>query len=179
MPLPRTLDVWVHRVDGPVTSVRVDGAALPRRLDEASLEAMGGWLVDAADRSLRIRVPDAAPLRIEADYDPTVAELRPPVDVPFEITVPPGTPMGTPISVVTSADGWTTHHPLTWIDAEHAAGVVALPRGEWFEYKITRGDFLTVEKQAGCTEGGNRYGFGAAHPVRRDTVATWRDFCGG
>lgn len=179
VPAPRTLDVWVRRVDGPVAAVRVDGAPLARRDDVASLEAMGGWLVDAADRSLRVRVPDAAPLRIEMDYDAAIGELRPPVEVPFEVTVPAGTPMGTPISVVTSADGWTAHHPLTWIDAERARGTVLLPRGEWFEYKITRGDWLTVEKLAGCAEAGNRYGFGAAHPVRHDSVAGWRDVCEG
>ncbi|MCB9594661.1 MAG: DUF4968 domain-containing protein [Sandaracinaceae bacterium] len=176
-PPPRTLDVWVHRVDGPVTAVRVDGAPLTRRDDVASLEAEGGWLVDGADRSLRVRVPDAAPLRIEMDYDPAIADPRPDVEVPFEVTVPAGTPMDRDVSIVTSADGWTMHHSLTWITADRARGTVLLPRGEWFEYKITRGDWLTVEKQPDCAEVGNRYGFGAAHPLRLDAVAQWRDVC--
>jgi alpha-glucosidase len=34
-----------------------------------------------------------------------------------------------------------------------------------------------VEKWPGCVEATNRYGFGSAHPERRDTVWAWRDLC--
>ena len=54
---------------------------------------------------------------------------------------------------------------------------IAVPRGEWFFYKYTRGDWATVEKWAGCVEATNRYGLGSAHPDRADSVATWADRC--
>ncbi len=179
VPPPRVLDVWVHRVDGAVSGVRVDGAPLTRRADAGELERLGGFYVDAADRSLRVRAPDAAPMHIELTYDPAIVELRPPVDVTFEVRVPPGTPRDRAICVASSVDGWTAHRPLAWVGADLARGTLAMPRGEWFEYKLTRGDWLTVEKWAGCVEAGNRYGLGAAHPTRSDVVAAWRDVCDG
>lgn len=44
------------------------------------------------------------------------------------------------------------------------------------DYKYTRGDWATVEKNADCSERDNRNRIGAAG-VRVDTVATWRDRC--
>ena len=55
--------------------------------------------------------------------------------------------------------------------------MVAVPRGEWFYYKYTRGNWATVEKWPGCVEATNRYGFGAAHPLREETVYQWADQC--
>lgn len=43
--------------------------------------------------------------------------------------------------------------------------------------KCTRGDWATVEKRPGCVEANNRYAFGTAHPIERDTVAMWADAC--
>ncbi|MBX3269712.1 MAG: DUF5110 domain-containing protein [Sandaracinaceae bacterium] len=176
-PPARTLDVWVHRVDGEVSAVRVNGVALAARSDAAALARDGGYFRDPAARALRVRIPDAAPLVIELDYDAAITELTPPVEVTFTVLAPPGTPTDRALAIVTSADGWTVHHPLAWVAEGRAQGTVALPRGEWFEYKITRGDWLTVEKWADCAEAENRYGFAAAHPARLDTVAAWRDRC--
>jgi len=67
--------------------------------------------------------------------------------------------------------------PLTWVDATTAEGTVALPRGQWFFYKYTRGDWTTVEKWAGCVEATNRYSYSDARNVFTDDVATWADQC--
>lgn len=82
-----------------------------------------------------------------------------------------------PPHVVTSGDACTMQWPLTLAGAGLARESVRLPRGEWFFYNYSRGGWTTVETWAGCAEASNRYGFGAAHPVRADTVAAWRDGC--
>jgi len=121
--------------------------------------------------------PGTAGFTLALEYDPTLADPRPPVRVPLVVTVPEGTPRDTPIHVATSANGWT-HQPLTWGPGPNeAAGTVEVPRGEWFEYKYTRGTWETVEKWPACEEATNRYSFGAAHPSRHDTVYGWRDWC--
>ena len=50
------------------------------------------------------------------------------------------------------------------------------PRGEWFEYKYTRGDWDSVEKGTGCSERPNRYRFGDPKS-QSDVVDAWRDRC--
>jgi len=156
----RTLTVRVHRVDGTVTGV--DGAT--------------EFHVDADDRTLIASVADAAQVALAFHYDPAISELRPPVAVAFEVHVPTDTPQATEIHVASSATAWT-HEPLAWVAPGVARGTVRVPRGEWFEYKITRGGWETVEKQANCAEHTNRARFGAAG-IRIDTVANWRDRCG-
>ncbi len=155
----RTLTVRVHRVDGTVTSVT--GAT--------------EFHVDPDARALIATLPDAS-TTLGFDYDPTITEPRPPVAVTFEIHVPTSTPQTSPVTVASSATGWT-HEPLTWISPGLARGQVVVPRGEWFAYKITRGGWETVEKQADCSEHPNRTRFGAAG-TQTITVATWRDTCG-
>lgn len=157
----RTLLVRVHRVDGAVTGV--DGAQ--------------SFQVDPDDRSLAATAADATHLVLAFHYDPAIADPDPPVAVTFEIHVPVDTSQATPIAIVTSADNWTAQTPIAWISAGIARGTVTLPRGEWFEYKVTRGSWDTVEKQADCTEVANRSRFAAAGS-QIDTVATWRDRCG-
>jgi hypothetical protein len=66
---------------------------------------------------------------------------------------------------------------MVWTEAGTAVGVVPAPRGRWFDYKITRGDWCTVEKGEACAELADRYGLGAATPARVDRVAAWRDGC--
>jgi hypothetical protein len=157
----RTLHVRVHRVDGMVSGV--DGAQ--------------SFQVDPDDRSLVATATDATHLALAFHYDPAIAEPDPPVAVTFEIHVPAGTLQATPIAIVTSTDTWTQQTPLAWISAGVARGTVTLPRGEWFEYKVTRGSWETVEKQASCAEVANRSRFAAAG-TQIETVATWRDRCG-
>jgi len=158
----RTLEVRVHRVDGAIHGV--DGAAA--EVDH-----------DADARTLIATVTDTGDLALELRYDPAIAELRPPVAVTFEVEVPVDTPQTSQIHLASSATGWT-HVPLAWVAPGRARGTLTVPRGEWFDYKVTRGSWDTVEKLAGCGEAPNRYRFGSAG-TRTITVATWRDRCGG
>jgi alpha-glucosidase len=173
-PIARALDLFAHGVDHDPSEVRVDGAPLVRR-SAAELD-LGGFLYDAEERAIAVVLPDR-PSVIELDYDSTITELRPGVLVTFEVSVPAGTPLDPPPHVVTSTDAWSTQWPLTWVGTGVARGSVRLPRGEWFFYKYTRGGWTTVETWAGCVEASDRYGFASANPVRRDSVATWRDWC--
>jgi alpha-glucosidase len=175
---PRGLLVRVRRVDHGPGAVTMDGVSLAPHADEGALKAAGkGWWYDARDLSLWIAHPEQDGFVLEASYDTSIPELRPPVQVELEVTVPAGTLAVPPVHVATSAGGWS-HEPLGWSGTpELARGLVSVPRGEWFWYKYTRGDWETVEKWPGCAEATNRYGFGAAHPTRKDTVYVWRDWC--
>jgi len=155
----RTLSIRVHRVDGTVTGV--DGA--------------GAFHHDPEARMLVASVADAQSLALRFRYDPAIGDPRPPVAVTFEVHVPTDTPLSPQIHVATSATGWT-HTALAWVAPGIARGTVSVPRGEWLDYKFTRGSWETVEKRAGCAELTNRYRFGAAS-TKLDTVATWRDRC--
>jgi alpha-glucosidase len=111
------------------------------------------------------------------DYDPSIDDPAPPVQMSFVVHLPPGTPTGMPIHIASSASGWT-HQPIAWGPGpDTASGVIAVPRGQWLFYKYTRGDWATVEKWPGCQEATNRYELGAAHPVKEDTVWQWADQC--
>lgn len=158
-PATGPLVIRVHGVDGDVTAV--DGAT--------------SFTHDRDARTIVATVADAPVIALRFHYDVAVGELRPAVAVTFEVRVPADTPMTQPIHVATSASSWT-HAPLSWVAPGVARGTVVLPRGEWFDYKFTRGDWDTVEKLAGCAEAGNRYRFGAPG-AQIDTVATWRDRC--
>jgi alpha-glucosidase len=155
----RMITVRVHRVDGAVSGV--DGAASYQYAPDA--------------RALVVSVADAPSLALRFHYDPAIADLRPPVAVTFEVHVPLDTPVSPPIHVATSATAWS-HEPLVWVAPGVARGRVVVPRGEWFDYKFSRGTWDTVEKLAGCNEVANRYRFGTAG-IQSDTVVTWRDRC--
>jgi alpha-glucosidase len=157
----RTIHIRVHRVDGAVTGV--DGAQ--------------SFTVDPDDRSITAIAADATHALFTFHYDPTITDLAPPVNVTFEIHVPADTAQTSPISIVSSVDNWTAQTPLSWVSAGVARGTVALPRGDWFEYKVTRGTWATVEKLTTCGEVENRSRQAAAGS-QIDTVATWRDRCG-
>jgi alpha-glucosidase len=179
VPPARTLVVRLHRADFGAASVMLSGSALsPCETYEELLSAGNGWWVDERDLSIVVAIPDGDDIELRFTYDKTIGDLRPPVLVPFVVTVPQGTPTDAPIYIATSATGWDNHIPLTWgSEANTAQGFIALPRGEWFLYKYTRGNWSTVEKWAGCMEATDRYGFGSAHPVRYDSVASWLDWC--
>jgi alpha-glucosidase len=163
-PRERDLAIHVHRVDGAVRAVRSGGVDVP-------------FEHDARERSLLVVLGDRASIDLELEYDTTITELRPDVELVLEVEVPGGGPSDPPIRVASSADEWSTHHPLEWVGPGRARGTLRARRGEWVEYKYTRGDWDTVEKLEGCLEAPNRRAFGAAHPARRDRVATWRDAC--
>lgn len=175
--LANSMIVRVHRVDHEPSAVTVGGRTLTR-LDADAWRAgtAAGWWYDANDRSLSVRGIDRASLPLTAAFETSLTEPRPDVDVALDVTVPDGTPRDRPVYVATSASGWT-HAPLAWDAATgHARGVVRVPRGRWFFYKFTRGDWSTVERYPDCSEANNRYGLGAA-TVRSDRVWTWRDRC--
>jgi alpha-glucosidase len=177
-PPARTLEVRIRRVDQAPTAATFGGEALILHASLAALEAAGtGFSWDAADRSVVVRVIDQDDTELTVTYDPEITEPRPWVDVPIVVHVPAGTPTGTPIHIASSVDGWA-HHPLAWgAEPDTAEGVLSVPRGEWFWFKYTRGDWSTVEKWPACEEATNRYAFGAAHPGRDDTVWAWADGC--
>jgi alpha-glucosidase len=177
-PPPRALVARVRRVDHGVTGVRLSGQALPAFADESALLAAGeGYFYDDRDLSLVVALPDQAGFDLAMDYDPSITDPAPPVPMSFQVTVPPGTPTGAPITIATSASGWT-HQPLTWDPGmTSASGVVSVPRGDWVFYKYARGGWSTVEKWPGCVEATNRYALGVAHPVKQDTVFGWADGC--
>lgn len=180
-PPARPVVVRVRRVDAAPAGVTKDGAALPARASYDDLRTGGeGWWWDEDDRAAVLAFPDPGPggFALALEYDPTVTDPRPPVRVPLVVQLPAGTPRDTAIHVATSADGWATHQPLAWGPGpDEAHGTVLVPRGEWFEYKYTRGGWETVEKWPACEEATNRYSFGAAHPSKHDTVYGWRDWC--
>ncbi len=171
--LPRAITARVRRVEARPTAVTLGTTAVP----ETAAGATAGWWYDADDRSVVVRGVTLAALPLTVAYDPSLADPRPAVRVAVEVAVPDGTPRDRPVFIATSANGWT-HEPLAW-DAStgRARGVITVPRGEWFFYKYTRGDWGTVERYPDCAEASNRYGFGAAHPARSDRVWTWRDRC--
>jgi alpha-glucosidase len=178
VPPARTLVVRVRRVDAGARGASLSGEALPAAASYDALVASGrGYWYDQRDLSLVVAFPDRPDFTLTLDYDPATPQPAPPVLVRFEVTVPAGTPTDRPICVATSANDWT-HQPLAWSDRPNvAAGTVTLPRGDWFSYKYTRGDWTTVEKWTGCAEASNRYGLGAANPTRTDRVETWADWC--
>ncbi|MCB9793150.1 MAG: alpha-glucosidase [Alphaproteobacteria bacterium] len=163
----RQVELRFRRVDHAPESVHLDGVALTEGSD---------WWWDEADLSLRVRFAEpAAGWRVEARYDPTLVEAAPPVAVPLRVQVPEGTPTDAPVYVTHDADGWQMH-ALSWEDGV-AVGSVTVPRGAWFEYKYTRGDWCSVEKWPECQEAENRYAFGSARLEKADVVYGWRDWC--
>ncbi len=178
-PPVRKLRLRVRPVDHPATGVTVAGATLPPLSDYSAVEsASSGWWWDSNDRSLWVVMPDQEDVVVTMDYAPEPLAQEPDVLVAIEVTVPAGTPNDATIHIATSASGWA-QQPLSWVKPGMvAAGLVKVPRGHWFEYKYTRGDWSTVEKWAGCLEATNRYAYGQAHPTKKDSVEMWADSCG-
>jgi alpha-glucosidase len=179
LPGPRPIVLRVVRVDRPVTRVLLGSelGAYASREDFDRADLGFGWFHDTNERALYVRfVSDGSrDVVVQMEYDPTITELRPPVDVGIEVEVPAGTPTTTPIHVTSEAVGWA-QIPLAWTGPTTARGTLTVPRGAWFFYKFTRGSFDTVEKWPGCAEATNRYRYGQAR-TRRDTVYGWRDWC--
>jgi alpha-glucosidase len=177
-PTPRRLVVRVRRVDHLPSGVQLAGQPLPKVADATQLAGTAqGWSWDQADLSLWITLPDQDNLALQATYDPTLLQPDPPVAVPLQVKLPAGTPLGSAVYVAHSGNGWQ-HIPLApGGQAGVAVGTALVPRGQWFEYKYSRGSWQTVEKWPGCQEASNRYAFGAAHPGKADEVFAWADLC--
>lgn len=174
----RNLLLRVSRVDHGAEGVTLDGDALEQRQTLEDLLAVGeGWFWDEADLSLVIAFADRPSFELEISYDPSLLAPAPDVPMTFHVTVPNGTPTSSAIHIASSASGWS-HQPLAWSPGmTEATGTILVPRGQWLEYKYTRGDWSTVEKWPGCAEATNRYELGAAHPIKQDTVWMWADQC--
>ncbi len=123
------------------------------------------------DRVVELSGP--LPPAIDLAFDPT-AEPSADVTMPIRVHLPPDTPPSTAIHVATSRSGWT-HAPLAR-SGDEATGTIAAPRGGWLFFKVTRGDWTTVEKTAACAEIDDRHALGAARPIEV-TVAAWADRC--
>lgn len=127
--------------------------------------------------ALLVAFPDRAGFSLEMLYDSAITDLSPDVPVQVWVQLPVGTPTDTPIHISTAAIGWT-QQALDWGPGEGvASGIVMVPRGAWWSYKYTRGDWSSVEKWPDCEEADNRYHFGRAWPIKEDTVAMWADLC--
>lgn len=155
--------VRVRRVDRPVTAVKLSGKTLPS----------DAFVWDANARVLTIDLGRRMVFTIELTYDRTL-DPDGTVKVPITVQLPPGTSTGTAIHVASSAWGWT-HRPLERT-GDVAQGTLEVPRGQWFFYKITRGAWSSVEKDATCGERPNRSAIGAASALAI-TVERWADGC--
>jgi alpha-glucosidase len=168
----RAVLVRIRRVDHDVTSVKQGGAPLPRAASVAALTP-GSFAWDANDRTLVVALPTKFPFDLDIAFDPKV-EANGDVDIPLEVKLPPGTPEGTAIHVASSRAGWV-HLPLART-GDVARGLMRAPRGGYTSFKITRGDWPTVEKSGACAEIKNRSALGAGEPLTI-TVAAWADRC--
>jgi len=166
--LPRVDEAPAAALLGGVALAAVDAGAL------ASGETGYRW--DPIDLSLAINLPDRGAQSLEITVNTALSALAPPVDMPFRVSVPPGTPTDRPICIASALDGWASHQPLAWVSPTEAAGTLRVPRGEYLYYKFTRGDWETVEKWPDCVEATNRYELGRA-AEKVDTVYAWRDSC--
>lgn len=177
VPPARTLVVRFHRVDHAPTAVTLDGAAVASAASVDTVLANGaGWAWDAADLTLVVAFEDHPGFALDARYDPAITLPGPDVAVPLSLKLPDGTPGDVVVHVASDVDGWA-FHALQRTSETHASGTLLVPRGQWFDYKYSWGDWCTVEKWPGCAETANRYAFGAAHPAKQDEVFTWRAWC--
>jgi alpha-glucosidase len=153
VPASATLTLRFHPIEDPAVAAFLDGEPIA---------------ATTSDRTTTITVPATAH-ELRLVYSSTLLDT--PVSVPFTVDVPPGT---TSVHLATSATSWA-HHPMT-LTGTRATTTLSIPRGTWFDYKYTRGDWSTVEKTASCAELPNRTRVSAptAHP---DRVARWRDTC--
>lgn len=175
---PRSLVLRVSRADHGAEVVLLNGEAMEPRADLEDLLASGdGWFWDEADLAVVIAFADPGAFELELVYDAELSAPSPPVPMTFNVKVPDGTPTSMPIHIASSASGWL-HQPLDWGPGPNeATGTILVPRGEWVEYKYTRGDWASVEKWPECVEAANRYELGAAHPIKEDRVWMWADQC--
>jgi alpha-glucosidase len=169
----RHVVVRLRRVDHDVTSVKLDGVALSRAANVDALSA-GTFAWDQNDRSVVVGLPNRFPFALDLAFDAKL-EADGDVDVPLRVTLPAGTPTTTMIHVASSRAGWV-HAPLVRVGDE-ATGSLRVPRGAYTSFKITRGDWPTVEKTAACGELDNRRALGSALDTVTVTVASWSDRC--
>jgi len=181
-PPQRNLSIRLRRVDFEPYVVYWNGEKLPeyKQGQTPTLPQGGpGWMYDSEDLAIVVRLPDDDEESVLTfEYPPGLKENASTVMRRFRVEVPEGTDISSPVYLALSSNDWA-HIPLEWAQDEPniATSMVAVPRGEWVDYKYTRGDWSTVEKYADCSEAANRYGFGKAHPVKLDSVEAWAGDC--
>jgi alpha-glucosidase len=171
--VPPPVAIAVRLVDAAPAApadLRWNGAALPAEAVRTDLN----------DRTLHVTLPPGEVGTLEVDLVDPLAPAPAPddlVDIGVVVEVPEGTPGDQPIHIAGTFNDWV-QTPLAWLEpGRRAGGRVRVPRGQWYEYKFTRGDWDTVEKWPDCAEASNRYAFGAATQARADRIWTWRDAC--
>ena len=190
-PAPQAWRVRVWRLDTAPSAVWLGGQPLAQVADAKAQGAALGWTWYGNDRALVVALPPIAQsngnwtLRIDHPQTPDGPPLldAPTVQVHLTVQVPANTPSASPVFVAHSGNNWQ-QQALQWTGVPgQAAGLVTVPRGAWFEYKYTRGDWQKVEKYPGCVEAKNRYAFGAVNTAsldvagKLDTVWGWADAC--
>lgn len=168
----RELVLRLRRVDHDPSAVTLDGQVLVRAPSVESL-TLGSFFWDKNDRAVVVSLPRKFPFALDVAFNPEL-DADGDVDVPIRVALPAGTPVTTAIHVASSRAGWV-HAPLVRVGDE-ATGTLRVPRGGYTSFKITRGDWPTVEKSGTCAEIVNRRALGAAEGIRV-TVAAWADRC--
>ena len=173
-PAARTVVVRVRRVDFEPTAVTLNGNPLTNLgTPDPIAPPSQGWGWDPRDLSLVVAFPDQDDFELVMSYTPTTL-ASPNVEKRFVVSLPEGTPANE-IHIAGTFNDWAQLPMQPGDEPGTAEAIVSVPRGEWFWYKYTRGDWDTVEKWAGCEEALDRYEFGAAHPDKIDGVTMWAD----
>ncbi len=174
----RQLTFVIHRIEMPPTSVQWQDIALS--YEPMPTEAPGNPVVayDHDRRAFTFTVSDGYPGTLSLEYSPEIGENLPPIKKEFRVQVPQSTPEDDTVYIALSSNDWI-HQPLQWdpFVPGWVFGLIEVPRGEWFDYKYSRGDWDTVEKYEDCTEANNRYAFGGTPFLKQDAVEEWIDNC--
>lgn len=127
-----------------------------------------------------VRAQDTSYNRSEPSNEISVGAEAREVAVTFSVTVPETTPPGDTVYLAGDFQGWDpAGTPMTRVDATGWELTLTFPEATPLQYKYVRGDWLAVEKDAGCGEIPNReltvqHGTDGTM-LQEDTVAKWRD----
>ncbi len=98
------------------------------------------------------------------------------VDSTIDVFVPPRTPPGDDIYVSTERSGWSPSElRMNRIDSRHFQIVVKLSRGARLAFRVTRGSFGTIERDAARTLPPAHIALGEPNARVRVDVAAWAD----
>ena len=105
------------------------------------------------------------------------------VQVTFQVSAPPGTPVTDTLYIAGDFQGWAPGQtPMTRVDGSTWSITLPFEDGTSIQYKYTRGSWDAVEKDDGCGEIANRTmtaDFGASQEqLITDVIAKWRDING-
>lgn len=157
---------------GPLTMTVPPGEVALRSLTPAVAVVEGSGVRAVAVGQARVEV---VAVGVEGEVEFLVVA---PGQTTIEVTVPADTPAGSVVYVAGSdpaIGGWAPDgFALTPAGGRRWTGVLAMPLGTRFEFKITRGSWETVEKGPNGEELPNRVAV-AAGAVIAVEVAGWRD----